>query len=218
MNPNLNVKSDSYYYARTRTWPSLFSIKRESTVLDVGCGRGTLGEFFKKEYSSKVTGIELIKENYEIAKKVLDHAVLGDFEKVNLEELDAAFDYIVFSDSLEHLLDSKSVLDRIKKMFTSDGALLLSIPNVRNFRVSVPLLFLDRWEYENEGLLDRSHIRFFTKSSITKLLNDCGYVVEEVDYDLPTRSKVGVLNILTFGLLKNILTSHFYIKACLRKY
>ncbi len=216
-NPNLEAKTDRAYYSRARTWPSLFDIKTGARILDVGCGRGTLGAYLTKQHESKVIGLEIIEENYRLAAQVLDKAHLGDIESMDLAILGNSFDYVIFSDSLEHLLDPKSVLERVKNLLSKDGLLLISMPNVRNFRVTLPLLMRDEWEYCDEGLLDRTHLRFFTGTSICKLLESCGYRVERILVDLPLSSKVGILNILTLGIFRRHLTSHYFIKACLAK-
>ena len=216
-NPNLEAKPDRAYYSRARTWPSLFDIKTGSRILDVGCGRGMLGAYLQKNHDSKVTGLEIIEENYQVAADILDKAHLGDIETMDLSILGNGFDYVIFSDSLEHLLDPKSVLEHVKNLLCADGLLLISMPNVRNFRVTLPLLMRDEWEYCDEGLLDRTHLRFFTGTSICKLLESCGYSVEQILVDLPLSSKVGILNILTFGFFRRHLTSHYFIKACLAK-
>ncbi len=217
-NPSFEPKSDPAYYSRTRTWPSLFGIKGGAKILDVGCGKGNLGAYLQDNYDAKVTGLEIIENNFIAASSVLHSAHLGDIESMDIAALGSGFDYVIFSDSLEHMLEPQLVLKSVKALLAEDGCLLLSMPNVRNFRVTVPLLFSDQWEYQDEGLLDRTHLRFFTCTSICSLLDLCGYRVEQVRCDLPTSSKVGILNIATFGLLRRHLTSHFFIKACTRKY
>jgi 2-polyprenyl-3-methyl-5-hydroxy-6-metoxy-1,4-benzoquinol methylase len=213
-NPNLKTKSDQAYYSRSRTWPSLFDIRYNTKVLDIGCGRGNLGAYLQDKYSCKVTGLEIIDENRIIASSVLYVTYLGDIETMDLSVLGSGFDYVIFSDSLEHMLEPKAVLERVRGLIKEGGYLLIAMPNIRNFRVTVPLLFLDQWEYQDEGLLDRTHLRFFTNTSICNLIEQCGYRVERVLFDLPLSSKVGILNILTLGLFRRHLTSHYFIKAC----
>lgn len=217
INPNLEVKSDQTYYARSRTWPSIFGILSGTKILDVGCGRGNLGSYLQTTYGSEVTGLEIIKDNFLVASAVLHEAHLGDIESMDMSVLGSRFDYVIFSDSLEHMLEPKAVLERVRGLMAEGGHLLISMPNIRNFRVTVPLVFSDQWEYQDEGLLDRTHLRFFTCTSICKLIEQCGYKVEQVRFDLPLSSKVGVLNMLTLGLFRRHLTSHYFIKSCLKK-
>lgn len=216
-NPNLEAKYDQSYYDRYRTWPSLFDLRTGTKILDVGCGTGNLGSYLQRKYSSKVTGIEIIEDNFLAASRVLHEAFLGDIESMDTSIFGSQFDYVIFSDSLEHMLEPKAVLERTRDLIAGNGHLLISMPNIRNFRVTVPLIFLDRWEYQDEGLLDRTHLRFFTCTSICKLIEQCGYKVEQVRFDLPFSSKVGILNLLTLGVFRRHLTSHYFIKACLQE-
>ncbi len=203
-NPNLIPKKDKAYYARERSWPALFSIKEQSKVLDIGCGQGNLGAFLKQTFGCHVTGLDIIDENVQIARKVLDIVIMGDIETMDLNEVLGPYDYIIFSDCLEHLLDPEKVLFRILRLLNSkDGELLISIPNVRNFKVTLPLLLKDEWQYTDEGLLDKTHLRFFTLKSIKRLLSHTGYQVNQVKFNLPISSKSGVLNQFTFGLFRN---------------
>ena len=218
INPNTSYKEDISYYSRSRSWPLLFNIERGSKVLDVGCGTGVLGKLLYDKLECKVTGLEIVEENYHQAKKVLDEVILGDVETMLFPDNDFTFDYIIFSDSLEHLLNPDQVLERVAKLLNHNGSLLISMPNVRNFRVTFPLLFRDSWEYQDEGLLDRTHLRFFTYKSLINLLKIKKFNVEKVFYDLPFDSKVGVLNLITFGLFKKHLTSHYFMKSCIKKY
>lgn len=218
MNPNLEVKVDEKYYSRFRSWPSLFEIKRGANILDIGCGQGILGKYLQDKYSAKVTGIEITPENHALASAVLHKTMLGDVERMDMSSVGKDFDYVIFSDSLEHMLEPQIVLDKMKDVLAKDGSVLISIPNIRNFRATFPLLFADQWEYQDEGLLDRTHLRFFTHNSIRNLLDRCGYQVDRIYVDLPMSSKVGIANLLTFGVFKKILTSHYFVKACLKKY
>jgi 2-polyprenyl-3-methyl-5-hydroxy-6-metoxy-1,4-benzoquinol methylase len=160
--------------------------------------------------------VELFEEYANESANYLDKVICGNFESINLTSLEGTFDYVIFSDSLEHFYDSKSALNKAKLLINPSGSILISIPNIRNFRVLAPLLLLGRFEYEDEGLLDRTHIRFFTRSSITKLLQDCGLDITSIQYDLPVTSKTGILNLLTLGFFRDILTSHYFISSCKR--
>jgi len=211
---DMNLAEFSDYYSRQRRWPELFDIKHGEHFLDIGCGKGRLGAFLKQKFNAKVVGVEIFPEYAAVAAECLDEVLCGDIEKLDLSPYTGRLDHVVFSDSLEHLLDPESAILKVKSLLASDGSLLLSIPNVRNFRVTLPLLLLGKFEYQDEGLLDRTHLRFFTRSSIVNLLNRCGFSVESLKFDLPRNSKVGILNVVTLGLFKEILTSHFFIKAC----
>jgi SAM-dependent methyltransferase len=217
-NQNYQLNSAGVYYSQLRSWPSLFNIRNGSKILDIGCGNGTLGVYLQNKYSCKVTGVEINKECSIRASSALHKAYHGDVETMDLTVVGSDFDYVIFSDSMEHLLDTSAVLKRVRSLLAEGGHILIAIPNIRNFRVILPLLFLDQWEYQDDGFLDRTHLRFFTKTSICNLIESCGYKIELVLLNLPISSKIGLINILTLGLFRRHLTSHYFIQACSIKY
>ncbi|NFR88446.1 methyltransferase domain-containing protein, partial [Clostridium botulinum] len=143
-------------------------------VLEVGCACGaTLLGIKNKFKNSNIYGIELDNNAAKIAKCFAD--VRDDnieISKLTYEE--EYFDYIIFADVLEHLYDPQTVLENIKKYLKNDGYILASIPNVMHYSVIKDLL-KGNWTYENAGILDKTHIRFFTKNEIIKMFNNIGY-------------------------------------------
>lgn len=207
------------YYSRERAWPSKFGITKNSSILDIGCGTGVLGKYLKQNYNAVVTGIELLQDCALIAEKTLDKVYCENIESTDILSDLTGFDYVIFSDSLEHLLEPEKVLRKIAPVLkNADSSVLISIPNVRNFRVIIPLIIFGEWKYEEEGLLDRTHLRFFTKKSMTRTLSENGYQITHVKCELPLDSLSGKLNFITFGLFEGFLTSHYYIQACRKKY
>ncbi|MDC0005086.1 class I SAM-dependent methyltransferase [Gammaproteobacteria bacterium] len=201
------------YYSRDRKWPSFFPITVGAKILDIGCGKGVLGSYLKNSYSAKVTGLEIFPEYASEASGHLDEVICGNFEDIDLSAHKGIYDYVIFSDSLEHLLEPKAALLKARTLLKDSGELLIAIPNIRNFRVTFPLVVFGNFEYQDEGLLDRTHLRFFTLSSISNMLASCGFRVHSVEMELPKSSKVGLINLLTFSLFRESLTSHFYIRA-----
>ncbi|ABX43174.1 glycosyltransferase [Lachnoclostridium phytofermentans] len=143
-------------------------------VLDVGCACGNTLLQIKNTYPNSILyGIELNKGASEIAKTVAN--VTAD----NIESLDVHFDenyfdYILFGDVLEHLVDPWQVLLNIKRYLKPDGKILASIPNVMHISI-VKKLIHGNWTYEDAGILDRTHMRFFTLKEIHKMFRDSGY-------------------------------------------
>jgi len=211
---HVNSKNEGYY-RRNRSWTQYFDIKRDSKILDVGCGHGLLGKYLNDTLGAQVTGIEIVKSCYYAAKEKLHEVILGDIETMDLAMLDKDYDYVIFSDSLEHLINPDIALLKVLSLLKKDGNLLISIPNVQNFRITLPLLLKGSWEYTEDGLMDRTHLRWFTETSITSLVEQNGFQLQQLERELPLSSKSGKLNLVTFSLLQNHLTSHFYLKACL---
>jgi SAM-dependent methyltransferase len=146
-------------------------------ILDVGCGAGALGAALREEREeSQVFGLELYPDAAARARERLDGVV-----EANLDELDnlpwerGSFDAMVFGDVLEHLHDPHRLLRVLRPWLADDGALILSVPNVGHWSVVLPLLTKDRWHYEDAGLLDRTHVHFFTLTEAELMLRDCGF-------------------------------------------
>lgn len=148
-----------------------------STILDVGCGKGNFGAFIKSKFQIKVWGIELMEVPGQIARKKLDKVLIGPCEN-HIENLpEGYFDVVYFNDVLEHLADPYSILLTIKNKLSKNGVVISSIPNVRYHRVLKDLLWEKNWEYTMDGVLDKTHLRFFTKKSILKMYDELGYEV-----------------------------------------
>ena len=151
------------------------------SVLEIGCAGGRTGEVLKLEGRAKwVTGVELIDTAAEQAKKVLDQVLIGSIEQIDLPFSDGQFDVIILADVLEHLVDPWAALRRIKPYLKQNGLMVVSLPNVRNWRVLMPLFFLGKWEYQDAGIMDRTHLRFFTRTGMIDLFNACCLEVKKI--------------------------------------
>src|SRR5262249_12512675 len=139
----------------------------------------------------------------EVAERRLDHVINDQFGR-NCELNGKRFDCIVFNDVLEHMIDPYSALVYAKESLVPNGRVVASIPNVRYFDNVWSLLIDGSWEYCDAGILDRTHLRFFTKKSIESMFVDLGYDIEvlkginSVDWAHPElRQRFRFLNFLT---------------------
>jgi 2-polyprenyl-3-methyl-5-hydroxy-6-metoxy-1,4-benzoquinol methylase len=150
-------------------------------VLDVGCWQGAFGRALKRERSNLiVVGIELNAAAAAVAGDRLDRVVAGRFpEDIHRDE--GPFDCIVFNDVLEHLVDPWQALRVARLLLPDSGKVVAVIPNVRHVRIVVPLVLGGRWDYEDTGLLDRTHLRFFTRATMIELFESEGYKVESIE-------------------------------------
>lgn len=154
---------------------------REVNVLEVGCGLGaTLARIQFKYPSAHVYGMELMPEVASVGGRVLD-IVQGDIENSAFPFEGIRFDYIIFADVLEHLHEPERILREMAGRLKEGGAFICSIPNLMNLSVLYPLL-QGKFEYEEAGILDRTHLRFFTLDSIGKMLEKCGFHMEKLLY------------------------------------
>ena len=147
-------------------------------VLDVGCATGTLGQVLRTQ-GAYVVGVEIDPRAAAAARRVLDHVVVGDIERPGFfgEFETGSFDCVIFGDVLEHLRDPDSVVRSARRLLAAGGWLVASIPNVAHAAVRLALL-TGRFEYSETGLLDNTHVRFFTRTSVESLLAKAGYRIE----------------------------------------
>lgn len=152
-------------------------------ILDVGCGAGILGKALKEvRPGRKVYGIELNDEAFFFARRNLDAAYSVDVEAFTPPFSEGELDCIIFADVLEHLKNPWEVLARFSKLLKDNGTVVISIPNVRYLGVMRDLAEYGKWEYQDEGILDRTHLRFFTRQEFTKLLLQADIRCESVSY------------------------------------
>jgi 2-polyprenyl-3-methyl-5-hydroxy-6-metoxy-1,4-benzoquinol methylase len=148
-------------------------------ILDVGCGAGEFGASLKLQRQIEIVGIELNENAAALASKILDKVVNVPVEKINFTEL-GGFDCIVLNDVLEHLADPWEIMKLLTPALKADAKIIASIPNIRSFPVLFDLVWHGRWQYKSEGVLDRTHLRFFTRSSMIEIFESAGLTVELV--------------------------------------
>ena len=185
--------------------------QRLERVLDVGCGGGATARLLKREYGARsVVGVERDERAAARATAVMDRIFVLDAEVEELPFSQERFDLILMADVLEHLLDPWIALQRYARMLGPHGLLLASVPNVQHWSVSLKLLS-GRWAYGEGGLLDRTHLRFFTRRSILYLFSQAGLMVEAMKSRMGPEVKI--INALTGGLLRGLLTYQYLIRA-----
>ena len=148
------------------------------SVLEVGCGLGdTLCHISYRYPNADVHGIELMEEVAKIGSRKTDIRC-GDAEKLDMV-FDEKFDYIIFGDVLEHLIDPNRMIRRVRDSLKDNGCIIASIPNLMNAEVIYNLLHGD-FTYQNAGILDRTHLRFFTENEILRMFLNEGYEVDMI--------------------------------------
>lgn len=172
-------------------------------VLDFGCGAGmTSGTLKRLGRFGWACGVEGNPAAALEAEKVLDRVLVGDIERMEFPFPDNSFDTVLTLDILEHLVDPWKTLAQIHRLLKPGGRLIVSIPNLRHYSVTVPLIFFGDFRYQQEFILDSTHIRFFTKKTIIRTLESAGFEIEMTDYTGAKFGLGGKANALTFGLLR----------------
>jgi 2-polyprenyl-3-methyl-5-hydroxy-6-metoxy-1,4-benzoquinol methylase len=163
-------------YIEHIVWEVIFEIPAgQHRVLDLGCAGGLLGATLKEAGKAcEVIGVEISKVAAERAVNRLDKVIVGNIEDMQFDFQQNDFDYIILGDILEHLVDPWVFLTKITKYLKPQGRIIATMPNVRCWRVIIPLFFKGTWNYEWQGILDNGHLRFFTKKTMISLFKDAG--------------------------------------------
>lgn len=152
---------------------------RRLKILEVGCSSGYFGAALS-EQGHEVWGVEPYAEAAAKAQMVLHKVHIGFVEDFFTKNSDARFDVIVFGDVLEHLVDPVNVLKQSSHFLNENGIVVASIPNVAHLAIRAMVLE-GRWDYSNLGILDRTHLKFFTRATIVDLFSESGYKISKIN-------------------------------------
>lgn len=152
-------------------------------VLEVGCSTGYLSEALHRQ-GCRITGVEIDPSAAEAARQWCERLIIGDIETLDLAPLGSGYDVILLADVLEHLRDPVAALRRLRPLLGSNGYVVISVPNVANWAMRLGLL-AGRWNYTDRGILDRTHLRFFTSKTIRAALADGGFSIRTFDLTCP---------------------------------
>lgn len=206
-------KQDNYFsFVRKDIEPLL--PRRAGRVLEVGCGGGaTLAWLKASGRAGWVVGIELFADAAAVARTRLDELHEGDVDQHIDRLAPDSFDLILCLDVLEHLVDPWSTLKRLQSLLRPGGQLIASLPNIRHHSVILPLLLTGKWRYETAGIMDRTHLRFFSRATAIDLLQQAGLQLdgERSTYAWGSRDKWK--DLLSFGLLRNFLSFQYLLSA-----
>lgn len=210
-------KTDDYFaYARKEIEPLL--PPQCGRVLEIGCGSGaTLGWLRQTKRASHTVGVEIFEAAAHSARAHAEEVNCLDFEKEDLPQGHGVFDLVLCLDVLEHMVNPWTVMDRLVADYLAPGGtLVLSLPNVRHYSVALSLLLQGRWEYEDAGLLDRTHLRFFTRNTALRLVSHKDLEkVQCVGAGFERGTRKSWFNTLTAGVFKDLLTYQYLL--CARK-
>lgn len=161
-------------------------------ILDVGCHSGIMGSLIKARKGGEITGLDYDDVALDAARIRLDRVYKVDLEHSGwaqdlIAKGEGGFDVAIFGDVLEHTSDPGLILRETKRLLKPEGKVIVSLPNVANLRVRLGLL-RGNFNYAESGILDKTHLRFFTIESAHRLLDESGYELETSDvagYSLP---------------------------------
>ncbi len=155
-------------------------------VLDVGCHTGILGSALREQKHCDVTGLDSDAQALAAAATRLDRTVEADLDDPDwvarlLNQGIDNFDTIVFGDVIEHTREPRAILEAARTLLSRNGRIIVSLPNIANLRIRMRLLF-GKFDYSDSGILDKSHLRFFTLRTARRLVQKAGYKIEREAY------------------------------------
>ncbi len=195
-----------YHFVRREVQPLL--PKSPSRILEVGAGAGGTLKWLKALYPrAEMTAVEVNPDLLDELRRNADVVIIGPIDEV-FSQL-KTYDLILMLDVLEHLPNSTTTLRTLSNLLAAGGHIIVSVPNIAHLSVSVPLLLLRRFNYQDAGILDRTHLTFFVEDTAIKLLNDANLIVTSGLISGLQGSKAKLLNFLSCGLLRHHLAKQY---------
>lgn len=202
------------YAPNTRTEMLQFITNTPRRTLEIGCREGDFSRVLKERFCNPETwGIEPDPSiRTDIANANLDHFIPDYFPQCVEKLGNHKFDAIILNDVLEHMYDPWSALDTAHELLDENGVIVVSLPNIRNTKVIRELIFKNDFRYTTSGILDISHIRFFTTKSMLRMFRETGFQIlkmQPLEQPVPFHKKLRrihryVFNLLTFGFFDSL--------------
>ena len=214
MSAPLQLPKGVDYYASDRSEFLDWVGGRFERVLDVGCGSGANAPWYRRHGAREIVGVELDPASGAQAATVYDRVVNEDIEAA-VQALDGRFDLIVCADVLEHLIDPWSVVRQLGTAAHADTILAISMPSIRFLPALVRIAFGRGFAYEDEGIFDSTHLRFFSRRDIELMLRNGGWAPRR--WGAPRFEKLGSVRRLaqraTTGRSDQWLSRQLYVVA-----
>lgn len=209
-------KSGSYFANARHDIVGRLRTDRESAVLELGCGEGGTGQAaLAAGKAGRFVGIELNPAAATMARGKLTEVIEGDVESLDLAALEGQFDALIISEVLEHLTDPWRVLRALARCVRPGGQVFASSPNVAHWRV-VRSLVLGRFDYQESGVMDQTHLRWFTPASYRQLFEQAGLDVVSVEPLTPHSGRTRMINRLSGNRFRHLFMTQIMLEAVRR--
>lgn len=203
---------DDGYYRHVRREIEPLLPPKAHRIVDIGCGAGsTLGWLGRRFPGARTVGVEREPSSLAQLRQTADEIFAVDLTE-ELPDLGGP-DLVLLLDVLEHLPDPLKVLRGVAEQLAPQGAIIVSLPNVAHLSVALPLLIRGEFRYRPAGILDKTHLRFFVRSSALELVADAGLVADRGLLTGFKGPRTRLLDILTFGLARDRLAKQFIFRA-----
>lgn len=207
-------EKDEMYFDTPRTGILPLLPENIDKVLEIGAGKGATLAFIKAHWKGvKTVAVEPFPEAASAARGRVDVVLDKNIEDLAVDDfVDAPFDLILCLDVLEHLRDPWTEVEKLTKLLAPGGRIIASIPNVSHYSCLFPLVFKNQWTLKDQGILDRTHLRFFVKKTAIELMTSSGLDVVDVVPNIKWENgKSALLNKVTLGHFERFLALQYYI-------
>jgi 2-polyprenyl-3-methyl-5-hydroxy-6-metoxy-1,4-benzoquinol methylase len=209
-------KATSYFSNARADFVRLLPRDNTARILEVGCGTGATGALaLARGRAGHYTGIELMESAAAQAREVLSDVRVGNVEAMDLDWQPATFDALILSEVLEHLVEPGTLVRRLGRFVRPGGLVLASSPNIAHWRV-IRELVNGRFDLQDQGVFDRTHLRWFTPATFAALFRDAGFRIEEVGPVRPFSPRVGRVSRLTGGRFDHLFMTQISLRGVKR--
>lgn len=206
-------KEDRYFEGARVDFIDELPENPDARILEIGCSNGNTGALaLSMNKCGSYIGVELYEEAATNAKEKISQVITGDIEEIELPFEENSFDVLILSEVLEHLVDPWKVLRKLHKYLKPGALILASSPNVSHYRI-IMMLLRGEWNLTDDGIMDRTHLRWFTPSSFAEMFESCGYRVQKVEPLSPFRIQVKLQIALMLGKGKHLFFKQIKVKA-----
>jgi 2-polyprenyl-3-methyl-5-hydroxy-6-metoxy-1,4-benzoquinol methylase len=208
-----SMKASEYFAGARRDYVAELPINSQARILEIGCGEGGTGALALSEGKcGAYCGVELCYRAAEKAKQKLTEVVVGNIEDLQLPWEPATFDAVILSEVLEHLADPWAALRKIHSVLKPKALVFASSPNISHYS-AIRMLLRGQWDLTDVGLMDRTHLRWFTPNTYRALFESCGYAVSSAREKEPFRTKARIASALTFGRFRYLFIGQIDLRA-----
>ena len=207
------AKPEGYFLGARADFVSELAVNLQARILEIGCGEGGTGCLALQQVKcGTYCGVELFASAADKAKDRISEVVVGNVEEIDLPWPGEHFDVLILSEILEHLVDPWTVLRKLHPLLKPGARVFASSPNVANHRI-IRMLMRGEWNLTDMGLMDRTHLRWFTPQSYRDLFESCGYAVDFVGQVGTLSAKAKILSTLSFGRLRHLFITQLNLRA-----
>jgi 2-polyprenyl-3-methyl-5-hydroxy-6-metoxy-1,4-benzoquinol methylase len=216
---NYENKDSSYYSNIRLDLVNLIDTNKTGLkVLEIGAAYGeTLYYLKEKGLAIEAIGIELFEDKNNKEKyKIIDRFIFGNINEIHLPEFEGYFDLILLPDVLEHIFDPKVTLKKVHKYLKNDGEIIVSMPNIRHFSAFINIFVKGDFKYEDSGIFDYTHVKFYCKKNIKELLETTNFKILKTESSIKNfkgKSFSKVINNITLGVFEEFFSTQYFFRS-----